>query len=66
MHNIGGSLFPNLAEALADLGQIGSLPLPRQVDEPAHCREDIFVLTGEDRHSRPWRSLFDGRHSCAP
>ena len=66
MHVTSRILGPNLAKALADLGRIGSLPLPRQVDEPAHCREDIFVLTGEDRDARPWPSRFDGRHSCAP
>jgi hypothetical protein len=33
----------------------------------AHLQDnDIFVLTGEDGHSRPWSPLFDGRHSCAP
>jgi len=50
MHNIGGSLFPNLAKALANLSQVGTLLLRRQFEEAAHIRKDAVVLTGDDRH----------------
>jgi len=35
MHITCPILVPNLANALANLGQIGTLPLPRQVEELA-------------------------------